>query len=373
MSAREMALAYAAVEGKDWRRAGEHADRALQGGHRAALQLLAVIRYQEGNFAAALSLLEEARHAGELTADGAARLIRLHLLAGDPRCGWQLLLDCCRHSVFGPALYSLPRWSGEPLEGRRIVVWGGGYGDEMLFVRYIPALAATGAIVYLNCRPALVELFSTLDGVHQVLPFDVEVRDAEFQLNTAELPVHFGAPDGHVWPASGPYLRAKPISLSTGRRRVGLVWAADSRHLEADDRSASLADLMPLAHVPEVELFSLQVGRHAGQASPPPAGMSIADLSPGFPTFAEQASQLMALDLVVTVDTAVANLAGALGAKVWVAVPSVPDWRWTLDGALTPWYPTARVYRQSRPGGWRDVFRTMAADLSASLAGRGTI
>jgi len=98
--------------------------------------------------------------------------------------------------------------------------------------------------------------------------------------------------------------------------------------------------------------------------------MSIADLSPGFPTFAEQASQLMALDLVVTVDTAVANLAGALGAKVWVAVPSVPDWRWTLDGALTPWYPTARVYRQSRPGGWRDVFRTMAADLSASLAGR---
>jgi hypothetical protein len=127
--------------------------------------------------------------------------------------------------------------------------------------------------------------------------------------------------------------------------------------------------MAPLARVSGVRLFSLQVGRHTAQLSPPPQGMVVEELSHGFPDFAEQASQILGLDLVVTVDTAVANLAGALGARVWVAVPFIPDWRWGLEGDRTPWYPTAKVYRQKSPGDWRGVFRKMAEDLAA-LASR---
>ena len=248
--------------------------------------------------------------------------------------------------------------------GRKVAVWGAGYGDDMLAVRYVPALAAAGATVYVDCRPALMRLFQTLDGVHQVAPLDATVHDAEFQFNSAELPCHFGAIEGRVWPDDGPYLHADPITLPSNGKQVGLVWAADSRHLEAEDRSAALADMEPLAQVSGVRLWSLQVGRHVAQLSPPPAGMSIENLSPGLPDFAEQASQIMALDLVITVDTAVANLAGALGARVWVAVPFIPDWRWTQRGERTPWYPTATLYRQPARGDWRSVFQRMAADLA---------
>jgi hypothetical protein len=243
-------------------------------------------------------------------------------------------------------------------------VWGPGYGDEIFFIRYAPSLAATGAQVYINCRPALARLFRTVPGVHEALPLDVEVSGADYQLNTAELPAYFGA-DGRCWPEDRPYLYADPIKIRGSGRSVGLVWAADSRHLEADDRTAALADMSALAEVPDIRLYSLQVGRYAAQQSPAPAGMLIDELSVGFPDFAEQATQIMGLDLVITVDTAVANLAGALGAHVWVAVPHIPDWRWGLEGDTTPWYPSARVYRQTSPGDWRGVFRRMARDLAS--------
>jgi len=167
-----------------------------------------------------LSLLEEARHAGELTADGAARLIRLHLLAGDQRCGWQLLLDCCRHSVFGPRSIPCPDGLVSRSRDDESWLWGGGYGDEMLFVRYIPALAATGAIglsqLPSGARRAVFHAGRRSPGVAlrcrgEGRGVPTEHRGIARLLRRA---------DGQVWPVSGPYLRAKPISLSTGRRRV---------------------------------------------------------------------------------------------------------------------------------------------------------
>lgn len=364
MNSRDLALAYAAVEGKQWEAAARYCRNAIESGDRVAVQLLAVIRYKQSDFGAAIELLEAAKDAGELTSDGAARLVRLQLLAGNARDGWNLLRDCCHNNVFGPELYPLPRWRGEPLTSRKVVVWGAGYGDEIFFIRYAPLLAATGAHVYVNCRPALTRLFCTVTGVHEALPLEVEVSDADYQLNTAELPSHFGAADGRYWPEGRPYIHADPIKVQGKSGRVGIVWAADSRHLEADDRTAALADMIALVEVSGIRLYSLQVGRYAAQQSPPPAGMVINELSVGFPDFAEQAAQIMGLDLVITVDTAVANLAGALGARVWVAVPHIPDWRWGLEGDTTPWYPSARVYRQTSPGDWRGVFRRMARDLT---------
>jgi hypothetical protein len=141
------------------------------------------------------------------------------------------------------------------------------------------------------------------------------------------------------------------------------VWAADSRHLEADDRSASLADMMPLARVPGVSLFSLQVGRYASQVEPAPAGMTIAPLSVGFPSFAEQASQLAGLDLVITVDTAVAHLAGALALPTWLLIQKPCDWRWLEAGGATAWYPSMRIFRQDEPRQWQPVVHQVRAAL----------
>lgn len=365
MSDRLLALAYAAIEGRDYASAHRHIEAALSAGDRRPQELQAVAHYMQSNFAGALACLEAARRDGASTGDGLARLVRLHLLAGDPKVGWELLRDCCTHNLFGPPLYSVPRWAGEPLTGRRIAVWGAGYGDDMLAVRFIPQLVDAGATVYVNCRPPVINLFKSLRGVHDVLPLDVAAPDVELHVNAAELGYYFGAAEGRVWPENGPYLHADPIALPSGGTRVGIVWAADSRHLEADDRTASLAELAPLAQVPGVKLFNLQVGRYAAQLSPAPSGMTVHPLSVGYPDFAEQASQIMGLDLVITVDTAVANLAGALGARVWVAVPFIPDWRWGLTGDRTPWYPTARVYRQPARGDWRSVFQAMANDLAS--------
>jgi hypothetical protein len=365
VSDRLLALAYAAIEGRDYASAHRHIESALGAGDHRAQELQAVAYYMLGDFAKALACLEAARRADASTPDGLARLIRLHLLVGDPKAGWELLRDCCTHNLFGPPLYAVPRWAGESLTGRRIAVWGAGYGDDILAARFVPQLADAGATVYVNCRPAVINLFKSLRGVHAVLPFDEAAPGVELHSNSAELAHYFGAGEGRVWPENGPYLHADPIALPAGGTRVGIVWAADSRHLEADDRTASLAELAPLAQVPGVKLFNLQVGRFAAQLSPAPAGMTVHPLSVGYPDFAEQASQIMGLDLVITVDTAVANLAGALGARVWVAVPSNPDWRWGLTGDRTPWYPTARIYRQPTRGDWRSVFQAMANDLAS--------
>jgi hypothetical protein len=176
----------------------------------------------------------------------------------------------------------------------------------------------------------------------------------------AELPALLDISSGEIWP--GPYLHGSPMQLPGKRWRVGLVWAADAQHFEAEDRSTALAQMTPLA-LPGVQLFSLQLGRPAAQIMPPPAGMEIIDLRPAIADFADTAAAIAGLDLVVSIDTSVANLACAMGARVWVAVPFVPDWRWGRDGRHTAWYPTATVYRQPRPDDWASVFETMARDL----------
>jgi hypothetical protein len=366
MSDRSATLAYAAFESKDWQAAAEHAEAAFQGGYQPARQLGALIAYKRRDYAAAIATFEASLES--LGGDALATLIRLHLLAGDAQRGWQLLLDCCRANAFGPPLYSLPHWHGESLEGHRVVAWGAGYGDDMLFARFLPKLAAAGAEVFLNCRPRLVRLFRTLPGVTEVLPLETEVTGADFHIHLAELPALFEAYRGDVWPGK-PYLHAEPLQLTTTGKRIGLVWGADSRHWEASDRTAALAEMAPLAKVPGVQLFSLQFGPHAAQLSPAPAGMVVEDLASKDRDFADTAATIAAMDLVITIDTAVANLAGALGAPVWVAVPFVPDWRWTREDSRTPWYPSARIYRQPAPGDWRSVFLAMAADLAALVSG----
>jgi hypothetical protein len=362
---REAVLAQAMLDSHDWNAARRYAESALAAGYEPARELCIAAAYMGRDFGRALRLLAESKTAG---AAEYALLIRLHLLAGDQGVGWKVLLNCCRSELFGPPLYDLPFWSGEPLRGRHIVAWGAGQGDDILFARFLPLLIARGAVVTVNCRSSMVRLLRSISGLRDVLPIDVAADGAELQVRMAELPAILRIGPDQIW--SGPYLHAPPLSFSGRGLRIGLVWGSNARHLEVSDRTASLADMAPLAAVLGVQLFSLQLGRHGVQAAFPPTGMQIVDLAPGIGDFADTAAAVAALDLVVTIDTAVSNLAGALGARVWVAVPVVPDWRWGHSGNGTPWYPTATLYRQSQPDDWAAVFEEMATDLAALVKGR---
>lgn len=360
MSDRDAALAYAAFEDRDLETAARRADAALRAGFTPIRQLGAVIAAQRGDYADAIARLEAMEDHSEASI---ALLIRLHLLAGDAGKGGLLLLDCCKANAFGPPLHPIPRWQGEPLEGRRIVAWGGGLGDDILYARFLPMLAKShGAEITLQCRPGLVELFKSLTGVDRVLPLEAEIPECDFHVQTAELAAHFGIQQNRPW--DGPYLHAAPVALAGDGLKVGLVWATTASHWEGASRSASLAEMAPLAEIPGVSLYSLQFGAPTAQLTPPPKGMVIEDLSDRIRGFANTAAALEALDLVISIDTVVANLAGAMGLPVWVATPAMPDWRWGLEGDHTPWFPSAKVYRQSSSGNWRGVFETMASDLA---------
>jgi hypothetical protein len=331
-------------------------------------QQLGISLYRRKQFSSALEILDDARHLCELDKYGMELLIQLYLLLGEYRKGWEFFGECCRNNMFALPLsrYSLTRWGGQPLDGKRVVVWtGGGLGDQILYVRYLPRLADLRAEVVLDCPHCLVDLFRSIRGVHRVDNFHSALANADFQLTTAELPIYFGGRDGCLWPEPGPYLHVEASSIRDGGLRVGLVWAASNGHSGGVERTASLADMAPLGRVPRARFYNLQVGPAATELESPPAGMTVLPLSVGYPTFAEQARQIQGLDLVITVDTAVANLAGALGARTWVAVPEIPNWRWGLTGASTAWYPSVRIYRQPSSGDWHSVFASMARDLSA--------
>ena len=365
MTHRHLALAQAAAEEKDWDRVRAHAQEALAGGHNAAHEFVGTAAWMQRDFKQAVAAFEALEQPGP---HAMAALARLYLLTGDNRNGWHLVWHGCRSGAFGPALYDTPRWEGGEVDGKHVAVWGMGCGDDMLFARFVPALAARGARVTVNCRHALLRLFTSLPGVSAVLPLEQPAADVDLHVHLAELPALFGVTRSTAWPGQA-YLRAAaPVRFDGGAFNVGIVWAADSRHMEAQERSALLSCMRPLSKVPGVRLHALQMGAPRRQLYPPPVGLEdVSDLTPGIRDFADTANLIAGLDLVISIDTSVANLAGAMGARMWAAVPFIPDWRWSPEGSTTPWYPSATVFRQDAPGDWDGVFSAMVDTLTREV------
>jgi len=272
-----------------------------------------------------------------------------------------------------------PWWRGEPLEGRTVLLYGEqGHGDALQFIRYAPLVARAGGRVVVECLPALVRLFARVEGVAEVHPLGAA---PEFDLicPLMNLPTLFGTTLATV-PAAVPYLDAAAAGEErfaglwpAGDRtlNVGLVWAgdphaADPRWSHADTRrSIPLAGFAPLLDIPGLRLVSLQKGAAAAQASQPPFAGRILDVMGHVADFADTAALVRRLDLVISVDTSVAHLAGGLGVPVWVLSRFDGCWRWLTDREDSPWYPTARVFRQQRIGDWQPVLDRVAAELRA--------
>jgi hypothetical protein len=269
----------------------------------------------------------------------------------------------------------MKRWRGEALAGRTLVVEAEqGLGDTIMFSRLAPLARQAGARVMIRPQSELIGLLSRTDLADVYVGRNEPAR-AHVWCRLLDLPAVFGTARS-LAAAPGAYLTADPARcaawstrLPRGRRfRVGLVWAGSPTHPQDRDRSLELQALLgSLRAVPEVELVSLQKGPQAAQAEG--AALTRADLD--IADFEDTAAALTQLDLLITVDTSVLHLAGALGLPVWGLIAFVPDWRWMMGRDDSPWYPTLRLFRQPKPGDWQAVAEAVAAALAFQLGDRG--
>jgi hypothetical protein len=255
-------------------------------------------------------------------------------------------------------------WGGEPLAGRRILLWGEqGAGDGIQFVRYAPLVRNAGGDVTLEVLPHLERLMGWMEGGYPVVNALTTGVEFDVQCPLMSLPERFGTSLESI-PSAARFLvpaasRTKwAARLRTGRRAVGLVWAANPSYMNNSARSVPAHELSPLIRLTGVQCLGLQVGPASSET---PEGLI--NLADELVDFAETAAVISELDLVITVDTAVAHLAGSLGKPVWLLLTYSPDWRWMLDREDTPWYPTMRLFRQKRPGEWGEVLDRVVRDL----------
>lgn len=272
-----------------------------------------------------------------------------------------------------PAPVAYPQWRGEPLDGKSILVWiEQGLGDEIMMARYAAVLKAKGAArVSLFCRPPLAPLFKSLPGADAAYPTagSVSLPRHDYWVYPMSLPRLCGARlDAGLW--AGPYLtpsseaRAQWSGLSPKGLAVGLVWSGKAAHVNDKRRSLpSVETLAPLWSVPGVEFHSLQKDRRPGDD--PGAGQPMTDLGPRLSDFEQTAAAIERLDLVVTVDTAVAHLAGAMGKRAFVLLPQQGlDWRWLTGRSDSPWYPSLTLFRQRTAGDWAPVVEDVRRALN---------
>ena len=268
--------------------------------------------------------------------------------------------------------FNVPRWDGTPLDGRAILIHDEqGFGDSLQFARFVPMAAARGGRVVLECQAPLARLMRSLDGVSEVIERGAPPPPVEFEAPLLSLPAILGitretlpAPRRYLAPPADLVARFAPITArAEGTLRVGIAWAGRADQRDDVKRSAGLFPFNELIGLPGVALFGLQVGPRAADIGKLGLTGLIADLSPWLDDFAATAAAIDTLDLVVSIDSAVAHLAGALGKPVWLALSSTGDWRYLSKRNDSPWYPGLRIFRQARFGDWETVFRNIAAAL----------
>jgi len=251
----------------------------------------------------------------------------------------------------------IPPWDGSALNGKRILLHAEqGFGDAIQFVRYVQLVAQRGGKIVLECHPPLVPLFQALDSIETIIPFGAPHPPCSCQSALLSLPRIFGTTVKNI-SAETPYLKVNPqyrdkwaalTSKYPAALRVGLIWSGNS--FPDPLRSCHVTDLAPLLTLNGITFFSLQIGALTTDMKP-----SLINLTESIHDFADTAAFVEQLDLVVSVDTAGAHLAAALGKPVCLLVPFAPDWRWLLMRSDSPWYPSMRLFRQKRPREWRTV------------------
>lgn len=268
--------------------------------------------------------------------------------------------------------FGKPLWLGEYPLARKVILLHAeqGLGDTIQFVRYAPLLARTGATVVLEVQAPLKPLLSTVEGVSAVVGRGEALPAFDVHCPLGSLPLALKTGPASV-PTGIPYLRAeerlatwRSRLASVGRPCVAIAWSGNAAHINDRNRSIALAALAPILATPGVQFISIQQDLRAGDAEVLQRLPQVTHLGDALMDFADTAAVITHADLVVSVDTAVAHLAGAMDRPLWILLPAWPDWRWTLTQERSPWYPQARLFRQRAPGAWDTVIGDVAKELA---------
>jgi hypothetical protein len=305
-------------------------------------------------------------------AELAWELCCVNLLFGAMPLGWEQHEARWNHpGLTNPRReFPQPLWTGEPLAGRTILLHcEQGFGDTLMFVRYAPMVKQLGGRVLLLVQPELADLVATCPGVDGVFSDEGALPPFDVHLQLMSLP-HVFRTDLASIPAEIPYLDIparvpnrgaiqERLARVQGRTRIAISWAGNATHARDAQRSIPAIAFLPLQALPNVAWYAFQ---HGTTVLPPLPG--IESLEPLLSNFSDSAYALSGMDLVITVDTALAHLAGALGIPTLLLVSYLPDWRWLMGRDDSPWYPSLRIYRQTRAGNWDSVIRQVLTDLT---------
>jgi hypothetical protein len=297
------------------------------------------------------------------------------LFHGDFENGWRSYewrwKNAQRLSIGEPRNFTQPLWLGEqPIAGKRLLLYSeGGLGDTLQFCRYCSLIAALGATVILEVQAPLLSLLANLDGVSQVIAMGNALPPFDYQCPLMSMPLAFKTTLDTI-PNAQTYLHSDKVKVARlrtllGERsvpRIGLVWSGNPNNPIDHRRSILLADWLP--YLPTgFHYLSLQKDIRPADEEILAANPWISRFDSEIHHFDDTAALCECLDLVISADTSVAHLSGALGQRTWILLPSTPDWRWLLDRDDTPWYPSAKLYRQKAAGDWNGVFARIATDL----------
>ncbi len=300
----------------------------------------------------------------------------LRLVHGDFAGGWPGFEERIHLPIIGQRTFRQPRWDGSAFAGKTLLVYAdAGLGDTLQFSRYLPMVKALAGSVIFECQPSLCNLLAGIAGPDRIVSTGESLPPFDVQIPLLSLPGLFGTTLDFI-PAvktvcpnperveywQGEFCRAARHKPASDEIQIGIVWQGSSNQVR-DPRSAPLRCFEPLAKVPGVQLVSLQVGRGAEQVAA--ATFPIFDLGSRFDqnSFEDAAAVMNNLDLVITVDTAAAHLAGSLGLPVWVALPFVASWQYQLNRSDSLWYPSMRLFRQSKLGDWDELLGRIAHSL----------
>lgn len=339
-----------------------------------ALLLLGTLHYEKGEIDAAVGLFRQSLALTAEQPQAHFNLSQCLLLQGHFKEGWE------EHEWRGgtnaqQALergFQAPPWRGEPLTGKTILLHAEqGLGDTLQFIRYVPLLKASGAKVVVECQPLLLRLLEAMPGIDALVAHGLPLPRFDYYAPLMGLPFLFGTNVSSI-PAPAAYLHAPAtdcvelVELDDRRPKIGLCWAGNPGHSNDANRSIRLGMFETLVRSlrDRVQFVSLQAGPRGTERNSYLWADTMIDAGARVIDFADTACVLEQLDLVISVDTSVLHLAGAMGRPVWGLLPFVPDSRWLMHREDSPWYPSMRLYRQPALGDWKSVMDTLADALA---------
>lgn len=356
--------------------AAEHHCRTAIAADPAMAEAHAVLGYlltQNNRLEEAIAACEVAVRLNPEMPEGHTNMGIALLSAGDLPGGFAQYEWRKKHPVFRRDFRSLPspEWDGGPVEGRRILILAEqGLGDTVMFARYAALLHERGAEVTIACDRRLIPLLRHAPGAADVITNIKQLRAPDLWADQMSLPLLCRTTLETI-PSPGRYLQAdiecaakwhaRLPRRADATKRVGVIWAGNPHHSNDANRSCPIEVFRAFRDLPSTQLVSVQVGKRAGEA----AELGIEDLSPLLTDYAETAGLLANLDMVLTVDTSVAHLAAAMGKPTWILLPCCADWRWLRDRTDSPWYRSARLFRQPAKGDWDAVAAAVATAFAA--------